>query len=129
MAQFVPYLKPYIGELLRMDEQTEFLWYPVDPGNQQTGVNYQGYEVNPTERVLSPICIWSPPADTGWHIVAGFALFDSAISNEIKNYLCFEARIYDDTSAGYTVSYRWTIRENLTGYPLLFNFGTTTNCS
>ena len=126
MAQFVPYLKPYIGELLRMDEQTEFLWYPVDPSNDQTGVNYQGYVINPTERVLSPICIWDPPGDTDWHIVAGFALFDSEISNEIKNYLCFEARIYDDTSAGYTVSYRWTIRENLTGYPLLFNFGTTT---
>ena len=126
MGQFVPYLRPYIGELLRMDEQTEFLWYPVDPSNAQTGVNYQGYVINPTERVLSPICIWDPPGDTDWHIVAGFALFATDSSNVIKNYLCFEARIYDDTSVGYTVDYRWTIRENSTGYPLLFNFGTTT---
>lgn len=123
MAQFIPYIKPMWGEILRLDEQTEFTWNPVDPNYDVTGVNYVGYEVNPTTRVLSPISIWSPPADTGWHIVAAFALFETPTSPTIKNYLCFEARIYDDTSSGYTVSVRWTIRQNLTGYPLLYDYG------
>lgn len=123
MAEF---LRPAFGTATALRIQNRFAWSPNQLDTVVTGITFDNFDTN--EDVLAPPCNWSLPTGAGFTIIAAFPLFNTD-GETVKNYLCYEARIYDATAAGYKLTYRWTIREPGVGLTYVTTVGSevTTN--